>query len=106
MNKSHPVEGETASIYEELNVTEQNQQEHIENDAPQPTEEDQRLGIKSPIKTILALSIGPLISQTVQAFYGLADSLWVARTIGQTGIAVFGLFSSLNSWRLPFPIIS
>ena len=54
------------------------------------SEEDKRLGTKSPIWTVLALSVGPLISQTVQAFYGIADSLWVAKTIGQIGISVFG----------------
>lgn len=42
------------------------------------------------MRTILSLSVGPLISQTVQAFYGLADSLWVAKTIGKDGISVFG----------------
>ena len=54
------------------------------------SDEDMRLGTKSPVRTVLALSVGPLISQTVQAFYGIADSLWVAKTIGQIGISVFG----------------
>lgn len=55
-----------------------------------PDEEEKRLGKKSPLLTILILSVGPLISQIVNALYGLVDSLWVAKTIGSKGVAVFG----------------
>ena len=54
------------------------------------TNEDERLGMGKPLRTIFYLSVGPLISQMVQAFYGLADSLWVAKTIGERGVSVFG----------------
>jgi Na+-driven multidrug efflux pump len=53
-------------------------------------EEAMRLGADPPFRTILKLSAGPVISQTLQACYGLADTLWVARTIGTQGIAVYG----------------
>ncbi|OHS95112.1 MatE family protein [Tritrichomonas foetus] len=55
-----------------------------------PDDEEKRLGRKSPLRTIILLSIGPLISQIVNALYGLVDSLWVAKTIGSKGVAVFG----------------
>lgn len=79
------------SIYDDLNTRDV---ENVSDSTPKytqgPSDEDKQLGLKSPIRTILTLSTGPLISQTVQAFYGIADSLWVARTIGQKGISVFG----------------
>ncbi|KAK8885061.1 hypothetical protein M9Y10_044190 [Tritrichomonas musculus] len=55
-----------------------------------PDEEEKRLGKRPPLITIILLSIGPLISQIVNALYGLVDSLWVAKSIGPKGVAVFG----------------
>jgi Na+-driven multidrug efflux pump len=52
--------------------------------------EAERLGARPPLRTLLDLSVGPLISQTLQACYGLADTLWVARAIGADGVAVYG----------------
>ncbi|KAH0790347.1 MatE family protein [Histomonas meleagridis] len=54
------------------------------------SKEDKELGSKPPLRTFLSMSVGPLISQLVQAVYGIADSLWVASTIGSEGISVFG----------------
>jgi Na+-driven multidrug efflux pump len=53
-------------------------------------DDSSRLGSQSPFRTILQLSSGPLISQILQACYALADTLWVAWTIGKEGIAVYG----------------
>ena len=52
--------------------------------------EEKRLGKQSPLITIILLSIGPLISQTVQALYGVVNLFWVSKTIGEKGIEVFG----------------
>ena len=52
--------------------------------------EEKRLGRRSPLFTLLALSIGPLASQTVQALYGVVNLYWVSKTIGDIGLEVFG----------------
>ena len=52
--------------------------------------EEKRLGSKSPLLTIIILAIGPFISQTVQALYGIVNLFWVSRGIGDKGIEVFG----------------
>jgi Na+-driven multidrug efflux pump len=53
-------------------------------------EEAMRLGSRTPARTVLILSVGPLLCQMIQALYGVTDTLWVARTIGQLGVAVYG----------------
>ena len=52
--------------------------------------EEKRLGSKPPLLTILSLVVGPFISQSVQAFYGVVNLFWVSRGIGDEGIRVFG----------------
>lgn len=54
------------------------------------TEEDILLGSRTPLKTILFLSVGPLISQLVAGFSGLMSTFWVSKAIGDSGIEVFG----------------
>ena len=53
-------------------------------------EERERLGGKPPLKTILFLSIGPLVTQLVASLQSFADSLFVAKAIGPSGVEVFG----------------
>lgn len=52
--------------------------------------EEQRLGRKSPLRTIFNLSAGPLVSELVISLYGIVNSLWVANSIGSEGVEVFG----------------
>lgn len=52
--------------------------------------EEKRLGSRSPLITLLALSVGPLASQTVQALYGVVNLFWVSKSIGGLGLEVFG----------------
>lgn len=54
------------------------------------SQEDIALGSYSPLRTILTLSTGPLAGQMLSAFYGIADSLWVAKTLGEEGVSVLG----------------
>lgn len=61
-----------------------------ENDTNEMTGEEKRLGSKPPLLTILSLVVGPFISQSVQAFYGIVNLFWVSRSIGDDGIEVFG----------------
>lgn len=52
--------------------------------------EEKRLGSRNPFITLLALSVGPLASQTVQALYGVVNLFWVSKSIGDIGLEVFG----------------
>ena len=53
-------------------------------------DDDFLLGGMPPLKTILTLSIGPLVSQIVSAFTSVIGSIIVASSIGQTGVEVYG----------------
>ncbi|OHT05993.1 MatE family protein [Tritrichomonas foetus] len=68
-NKEHPIS--------------ENQQLDLEG-------EEKRLGSGKPLTTILILSVGTLISRTVQALYGVVNLFWVSKTIGDKGMEVFG----------------
>jgi Na+-driven multidrug efflux pump len=59
-------------------------------DSSSTDEEAIRLGSRSPARTVIILSMGPLICQMIQALYGVTDTLWVSRTIGPLGVAVYG----------------
>ncbi|OHT15435.1 MatE family protein [Tritrichomonas foetus] len=42
------------------------------------------------LKSLLILSSGPFISQVALSLYGVVDTMWIARTIGDQGIAAVG----------------
>ena len=54
-------------------------------------EEKYRLAGRPPLKTVLILMIGPVISQITGALYGVINTIWVSRVVGETGIAAVGL---------------
>ncbi|OHT00305.1 hypothetical protein TRFO_07968 [Tritrichomonas foetus] len=60
------------------------------NEKKELDDEEMRLGSRSPLKTILILSIGPIISQIFSSLFGVFNSLWVTKTIGDVGLEVFG----------------
>lgn len=64
--------------------------------------EEKRLGQSSPLSTILVLSFGPFISQTVQALYGIVNLFWVSKSIGDDGIEVFGAIYVVDFITLGF----
>jgi Na+-driven multidrug efflux pump len=43
-----------------------------------------------PLRRLLYLSLGPLISQIALSLSGFADTFWVAKACGDDGLAVFG----------------
>lgn len=59
-------------------------------------EEHFRLGGRRPLKTLVFLSVGPLISQIVAGFYGVIDSMWVAKAMGDKGMSAVSLFSNVD----------
>ena len=54
------------------------------------SEESIRLGSDSPLKTILKLSIGPLIFQFGNTLYGIVDSFWISKVLGKKGLSIIG----------------
>jgi Na+-driven multidrug efflux pump len=59
--------------------------------------EHYRLGARSPLKTLLILSSGPLVSQIVTAIYGIVTSMWMGRAMGDLGIAATAVFTNLDN---------
>ena len=51
-------------------------------------DEGYRLGSKGPLRTILSLIAGPLLSQLCNCFYGILNSYWVSKGIGDSGLQV------------------
>lgn len=75
--------------------------ETIEEDAQSKNkkmpDEQYRLGGQPALKTLVKLMWGPLISQVVAAFYGLIDSMWVAKALGTKGVSAVSLFTNLDN---------
>lgn len=54
------------------------------------SDDDYQLGGRPPLITLLIMSLGPLISQIVQALTSVIGSILVANSIGQIGVEVYG----------------
>ncbi|EAY10130.1 hypothetical protein TVAG_088450 [Trichomonas vaginalis G3] len=67
-----------------------------------------RLSGRPPLKTILLLSIGPLCSQITSTLYGIINTFWISKYVGEVGMSAvatvvvwefvaraFGLFLSI-----------
>ena len=64
--------------------------------------EQYRLGGRPPFQTICRMTIGPLCSQICQSMYGLMDSFWISRTIGQKGMTVMSLILVVDFVNIAF----
>ena len=67
-------------------TTEAEQSEKRQNEG-----EIQRLAGRTPLKTILILSVGPVMSQIVGALFGMLGSLWCSHVIGEEALGAIGL---------------
>lgn len=65
-------------------------------------EEHKRLGGYPPLRTLVRLSPGPLISQIVNSLYGVIDSMWVSKFIGEIGLTALSLAYILDNSALSF----
>lgn len=75
-NSSFDVEMESSqNAEEEVQVNERNQ------------EEIYRLAGRKPLITILNLMVGPVISQVTGALYGIINSIWVSKKLGEQGLS-------------------
>lgn len=58
--------------------------------------EQRELGAYPPLRTLLKLTSGPLISQLVLSFYGLMNSFWISRSIGEKGMTTMSLVALVD----------
>ena len=61
-----------------------------------------RLGGYPPLKTICRLTIGPLLSQVIQSLYGLMNSFWISKTIGEKGMTVMSIIVVVDFINIAF----
>lgn len=54
-------------------------------------DQDYRLGGRAPLKTILLLMIGPIMSQITGAMYGFCNSLWGSNALGEIVMVAIGI---------------
>lgn len=54
-------------------------------------QEQKELGSYPPFRTLCKLTIGPLCSQIVNALYGLMNSFWISKSIGEEGMTVMSI---------------
>jgi Na+-driven multidrug efflux pump len=64
---------------------------------PEIGEEAYRLGGRPPLPTLIVLSVGPLISQITGSLYPIVNSVWVAQTLGDTGITAVATFLNFDA---------
>ncbi|OHT12427.1 MatE family protein [Tritrichomonas foetus] len=62
-----------------------------------PSAEDIALGSKPPLRTLLVLSIGPFISQLTQALFGLIDTMWINKALGDKGVTEVSTYSNFDT---------
>ncbi|KAK8840256.1 hypothetical protein M9Y10_031201 [Tritrichomonas musculus] len=60
-------------------------------------DENYRLGGRPPLLTLIVLALGPLISQFVSSMYGIVNTYWVSKALGEKGMAAVSLFANLDS---------
>ena len=63
----------------------------------QLTEEDIRLGGKPPLKTIAFLSVGPLISQLTSSLYGVINTIWISKALGDPGLTAIATYQNFDT---------
>ena len=63
---------------------------------PKNEAEIYRLAGRPPLKTILILMIGPIFSQVSGALYGIINSIWVSKAIGELGLSALATEMTLE----------
>ena len=64
-----------------------------EPEKPRKSAEDARLGGRPPLKTVLILAIGPILSQMTNALFGVITTLWVSKAIGEDGMTAVSSYN-------------
>ncbi|KAK8858226.1 hypothetical protein M9Y10_013327 [Tritrichomonas musculus] len=63
----------------------------------QLTEEDIRLGGKTPLRTVAFLSVGPLISQLTSSLYGVINTIWISKALGDPGLTAIAAYQNFDT---------
>ncbi|OHS99003.1 MatE family protein [Tritrichomonas foetus] len=79
------------SINENNDDKDDNKDEHIIKDA-----KNERLGGKPPLKTILSLLLGPVLSQVTNALFGIVTTIWVSKAIGIDGVSSIATMNAFD----------
>ena len=66
------------------------------------TDEDKRLGGSPALKTTLVLSAGPLISQIASALYGIINTIWISRALGEIGMSAISTYQNFDTFARSF----
>lgn len=61
------------------------------------SDEEIRLGSKGELKTVILLSVGPLISQLAGAMYGVVNTVWISKAIGDQGLAAISTYTNFET---------
>lgn len=61
------------------------------------TEEDIRLGGKPPLQTVCLLSSGPLISQVTNSLYGIINTIWISKALGDSGLTAISTYQNFDT---------
>lgn len=92
------------NIKEELLANNESESKELTsiNDQAEPvhrqyTEEDIRLGGKPPLKTIAFLSVGPLISQLTSSLYGVINTIWISKALGDSALTAIAAYQNFDS---------
>lgn len=77
------------------------QEEEHEASPPTPpakkVDEHYRLSGRPPLKTILLLSIGPIVSQLASALYGILDTIWISKSVGEIGMTAVSTYTAFDN---------
>jgi Na+-driven multidrug efflux pump len=55
--------------------------------------EAERLGGRPALRTMLVLAAGPLLSNITNSLYGIVDSIWVQRAVGDKGMTAISTYN-------------
>jgi Na+-driven multidrug efflux pump len=61
-----------------------------------PGDEHERLGGHPPLPTIFRLAVGPVLAQGSTALYGIVDTIWVSKALGEVGMAAISTYSAFD----------
>jgi hypothetical protein len=72
------------------------QEPPLASDPPEPDDhaaESERLGGRPALRTMLILAAGPLLSNITNSLYGIVDSIWVQRAVGDKGMTAISTYN-------------
>lgn len=69
----------------------------VEEDVVDKKSKDYLLGGKPPLRTILDLSSGPVVSQTINALYGIVTTFYISIAVHQDGLSAISTYAIFDS---------